>query len=452
MWTDTYVPVDPPQRGAVHDVVTADVAIVGAGYTGLWTAYSLLSIDPTLRVVLIDANTVGFGASGRNGGWCSALLPMGLDSVARSTDRSAAVRLQRAMYDTVSEIERVVNLEGIDCGFHRGGTVELARNLPQQRRFAASVAHHQSFGFTDDDYRLLSADDVSNIVRATKVLGGAYTPHCAAVHPLRLAHGLAGAVERRGATIFEHSPVHEIRPGLAICRDGVVKADVVVRATEAFTPSLRRQRRTIAPIHSLMIATEPLTDDMWRQIGLHDRPTFSDGRHMIIYGQRTADGRLAFGGRGAPYHFGSSVRPRHDSDPRVHAALAETLKDLFPVLGHTTITHQWGGAVGTARDWWCSAMFDRRSGLASGGGYVGDGVGTSNLVGRALADLITDRSTDLSALPFVGHRSRKWEPEPLRWLGINAMVRVPVGADRHEDRTGRSSPLRTAVLSRLTGH
>lgn len=279
-----------------------------------------------------------------------------------------------------------------------------------------------------------------------------FTPFCAAIHPARLARGLGRAVERRGATIFEHSAALTIEPHRVTTGAGVVRADVVVRATEAFTPTLPGHARTVVPIYSLMIATEPLPDAFWHEVGLRDRETFNDGRRMIIYGQRTQDGRLAFGGRGAPYHFGSRIDPRFDRHDKVHESLHETLRDLFPTLGDAAITHRWGGAVAAARDWWCAADYDPSTGLASAGAYVGDGVGTTNLAGRTLADLIQDEPSDISALPWVGHRSRRWEPEPLRWIGINSMVRLPMSADAKEDRTGRPASLRNAVVHRLTGH
>jgi glycine/D-amino acid oxidase-like deaminating enzyme len=233
---------------------------------------------------------------------------------------------------------------------------------------------------------------------------------------------------------------------------GTVKADVVVRATEAFTNSIKGHARRLAPIYSLMVATEPLSDSFWREVGLRDRATFNDGRHMIIYGQRTADNRLAFGGRGAPYHFGSRINPTFDRSPKVKDLLHATLRELFPALGDAAITHHWGGAVAAARDWWCTAEFDRTSGLASAGAYVGDGVGTTNLSGRTLADLIGGEATPLTTMPWVGHRARKWEPEPLRWVGINSMVGLPISTDRHEARTGTPAKWREAALHRLTGH
>jgi len=199
-----------------------------------------------------------------------------------------------------------------------------------------------------------------------------------------------------------------------------------------------------------MLATEPLPDEVWAQIGLRARETWNDLRHLVIYGQRTADGRMAFGGRGAPYHFGSRIRPENDREPAVFAALREVLVDAFPVLRDAAVTHTWGGPLGIPRDWCASVGLDRATGLAWAGGYVGDGVATTNLAGRTLADLVLERDSALVHLPWVGHRSRRWEPEPLRWLGVTASLRMMAAADAEEVRTGRPSR-RAALLARLLG-
>jgi glycine/D-amino acid oxidase-like deaminating enzyme len=216
-----------------------------------------------------------------------------------------------------------------------------------------------------------------------------------------------------------------------------VRAQHVIRATEAFTALLPGLRRTIAPVYSLMLATEPLPADVWRRIGLRERETFADYRRLIIYGQRTADDRIAFGGRGAPYHFGSTVRPEHEHDEAVHADLRHTLVEMFPILRDAAITHRWGGAVGITFDWSASVGLDERTGVGWAGGYVGDGLGTSNLAGRTLADLVRGEASDLTTLPWVNHRSPRWPPEPLRWLGTNAVLRGVIAADWVEARAGR---------------
>jgi glycine/D-amino acid oxidase-like deaminating enzyme len=415
------------------------VAIVGAGFTGLWTAYYLALADPTLRVAVLEAEVAGFGASGRNGGWCSAVFPTPWSTLVRESSTAEALRMHRTVADTVAEVGRVADAEGIDAHYSRGGTVTLARSAAQRARLRDEVATAHEHGFGEDDLRLLSADEARTRLAATDVVGGTFTPHCAAIHPARLVRGLAAAVERRGVSVFERTPVREIGPGHAVTAAGRVSADVVIRATEGYTAALPGARRAIAPVYSLMVATEPLSHEVWESVGLVGRPTFSDGRHMIVYGQRTADGRLAFGGRGAPYHFGSRVRPDNDVEPRVFAMLRQTLTELLPQLGDVRFTHAWGGPLGIARDWAASVGLDRATGLGWAGGYVGDGVATSNLAGRTLADLVLRRDTDLVTLPWVHHRSRRWEPEPFRWLGINAGLQAMRVADWEERRTGRPS-------------
>jgi len=450
-WHDT-VPGSLDPRPALPGDQSADIAIVGAGYTGLWTAYYLKKADPALRIVVVEAEFAGFGASGRNGGWCSAIFPSSLTKVAKvAGSRTSATTLQRALYATVDEVGRVVAAEGIDCHYAKGGTIVLARTPVQLERAREEVEEGRAFGFGEEDLRLLSADEATRHAHATDVLGATFTPHCAAIHPARLARGLAEVVERLGVPIFERTPVTEIRDGVVRTQHGTVRAEIVVRATEGHTASLRGFKRAIAPVYSLMLATEPLSEETWAAIGLTDRQTFADHRHLIIYGQRTADGRLAFGGRGAPYHFGSSIKPEYDREPRVHAELKNALVELFPVLGDVKITHTWGGALGVPRDWFASVGVDRAAKLAWAGGYVGDGVGASNLAGRTLADLLRGEATELTALPWVGHRSPRWEPEPARWLGANLGLRVMSAADAEEARTGRPSR-RAAVFGRFIGH
>lgn len=441
LWLQT-TPGSLQPRTALSGDTTVDVAIVGAGYTGLWTAYYLHEADPSLRVAVLEAEIAGFGASGRNGGWCSALYPVDIAKLTHEVGPSAAIAQYLAMQGSVGEVARVCRAEGIDADLALGGTVVLARSAAQLARARSEAAQANEYGL---DLDLLDADAARGRLNATSVLGATYTPHCAAIHPGKLVRGLADVVEARGATIYEQSRATAIEPGAVHTTQGVVRADVVVRATEGYTATLPGLRRAVAPVYSLIVATEPLPDDTWTEIGLAERETFSDYRHLIIYGQRTADGRLVFGGRGAPYHFGSRVRAEYDRVPRVFDALHRTLVELFPVLRDVEITHRWGGPLGITRDWHASVGLDRATGLAWAGGYVGDGVSTANLAGRTLADLITHRGTELTALPWVGHRSRKWEPEPLRWLGANAGLRAMTWADTSETRHDRPSRLAQVV-------
>ena len=449
-WHDT-VPGSLEPQDPLDGDRSADVAIAGAGFTGLWTAYYLKKARPDLRVVVCEREIAGFGASGRNGGWCSALFPASLSKLERMGGRDAAIAMYRAMQHTVDEVGAAVAAEGIDCHWAKGGTVQLARSEVQLERARAEIAEAREFGFGPEDLDLLDRDAATAIVAADGVVGGVYTPHCAAIHPSRLARGLAEAVRRHGVELHESTAVTRIEPGALVTATGTVRARHVIRATEGYTPQLPGEHRTVIPVYSLMIATEPLPDAVWERIGLAARPTFGDLRHMIIYGQRTADGRFAFGGRGAPYHLGSSIRPSYDRVPTVHAALRRTLAELFPVLADFRVTHAWGGPLGIPRDWCASVGLDPATGLGWAGGYVGDGVATTNLAGRTLADLVLGQDSPLTRLPWVGHRSPRWETEPLRWLGANAGLQLMHFADRQESRTGR--PSRAADLfGRFLGH
>lgn len=449
-WFDSFVAAggDLTPRQPLTGDIAVDVAIVGAGFTGLWTAYYLHRLDPSMRIAVIEKDIAGFGASGRNGGWCSALFPSSDEKVARLSSREGALALRAAMRATVDEVGAVAAHEGIDCDFAKGGTISLARTPAQLQR--AQSEHARASAWGAHDTQLLDADRARQRLAADGTLGGLYTPHCAAIHPVKLVRGLANVVERDGVSIYEQTPAMSIAPHRVRTANGDVTADVVVRATEAYTARLPGHRRSCAPIYSLMVATEPLTDEQWHAIGLRDRETFGDLRHLIIYGQRTADGRIAFGGRGAPYHFGSRITPGYDRAPTVFKALRESLVELIPALRGVRFTHEWGGPLAAPRDWFASVGFDQAAGLAWAGGYVGDGVATTNLAGRTLAELICGLDTELTRLPWVQHRSRRWEPEPLRWMGINASLATMKSADRKEHRGGRSSLLATG-LNRMLG-
>ena len=449
-WDQLPEPLRRPLGEQLAGDIDVDVAIIGAGYTGLWTAYYLQKQSPGLRIAIVEKHIAGYGASGRNGGWASALFPQDHSAVAEQAGLPAAVAMQKAMNDTVDEIGRVAADHGWDIDWAKGGTVVAARTLAQWDRMRERDAHLRATGF-DPDEQLLDARETLDKVRATDVIGGMYTPHCAAIQPAKLVRHLARHVVDSGAQLFENSPALALEPGIVRTPTGNVRSKYVIRATEGYTAEISGQRRTMLPFYSLMVATEPLPEETWEQIGLADRPTFSDGRHLVIYGQRTADNRLAFGGRGAPYSFGSKIRTQAELDSRSHRILQATLTDLFPVLRNHRFTHAWGGTLGITRDWQASVGLDPITGVGWAGGYVGDGVGTSNLAGRTLAALISQEPDPLLALPWVDHRSRRWEPEPLRWAATAIGLKATEAADAIESRTGRPSIL-GRLVGTLTGH
>jgi glycine/D-amino acid oxidase-like deaminating enzyme len=451
LWLDGLEGDPLTPRSPLPGPLEVDVAIVGAGYTGLWTAYYLRRTDPGLRVAIVEREVAGFGASGRNGGWCSAFMAMDREALARRAGRDATVALQREMFDTVDEVGRVADREGIDCDYVKAGALQLATTPVQQARLKQGIEHARHWGMDETDQCLLGPAEAGERVRVAGLLAAAWTPHCAALDPARLARGLAGVVERQGVPIFESTPATRIRPGRVDTARGPVKAPIVVRATEGYTATLPGTHRAVIPLYSLMIATEPLPGAVWDQVGWTGGEAVAAGGHLFTYAQRTRDGRIAFGGRGAPYHFGSRVRPDYDLDGRVHARLGAALRQLFPAAGDARITHRWGGPLAIPRDWTASVGLDWTTGLAWAGGYVGDGVAAANLAGRTLADLITGNDSDLVRLPWVDHHSRPWEPEPLRWLGINAARVLAASADAAETRTGRPARLRGKLLSLFLG-
>ena len=449
MWLDG-VPGELSPRAALPGPIDVDVAVVGAGFTGLWTAYYLKKADPTLRVAVLEKEIAGFGASGRNGGWCHTTFPGSRERAAKTHGRQAVIDQQQALFATVPEIARVVAEEHIDARFHVGGQMDLATTPVQLLRAREAVAYERSWGFGEDDYALLGAAEMRARVRVAGCLGGVFTPHGAAVDPARLARGLAETVEEMGVPIYERTPVTALAPHRAETPFGAVAADVVVRATEAFTPLLPGYERHVVPIYSLMIGTEPLPDAFWHEIGWAGHEVFGDFRHLIFYAMRTADGRIAIGGRGAPYHFGSRISESFERDAAVQEHLRDLLGELFPQIGDARVTHAWGGAIAAPRDWNCSVGLDPATGLAWAGGYVGDGVSTTNLAGRTLRDLILARDGELARLPWVNHRSKRWEPEPFRWLGVNASLRAMASADDREARTGRPAQ-RAAHVKKIIG-
>ncbi|MDH3540411.1 MAG: FAD-binding oxidoreductase [Acidimicrobiia bacterium] len=435
-------------RPAVSDDLSVDVAIVGGGYTGLWTAYELAAADPSLSIAVLEKSHIGFGASGRNGGWCYDGFSAGLGRVETLSDLDIARRFGAALRETVDVVGEVVASQGIESDYHKGGSVELLRNGGQLARAEHEVETARRFGATGDDTRVLSAPEATAIARATRLRGGLWSRHTAVVHPAKLALGLAGAVERRGVRIFENTAVTTIRPGAITTAAGAtVSAPVIVRATEGYTANLPGLRRRLAPVYSIMIATEPLPAGLWDEIGLADREAFGDFRHTVVYGQRTADNRIAFGGRATPYSYGSRIRTNAGFPAEAFEPVLAALRDLFPQLADVTITHRWGGVLGAPRTWLPTVGFDRTTGLAWAGGYVGAGVAITNLAGRTLADLIVGRDTDLTRFPWVNHKVRSWEPEPLRWLGIFAAYRIMLSADRFENRTHRPAKRADLVWS-----
>lgn len=417
---------------------TADVVVVGAGLTGLWTAYYLLEADPGLDVLVVEREVAGFGASGRAGGWCSARFPQSAEELARRHGREAARAMRAALRDTVVEVGGVARAEGIDCAFAFGGTVTLARTPAQLARVRAAAERSGAWG---DEEHALDAAGVADHVRASGVLGGSWTPDCARVQPLALTRALARVVEARGARIAERTGALRLSPRAVVTDHGTARARWIVRATEAWPDAPSAQGRSTLGIPLAMVATEPLPADVWAGIGLARAETFTDGAHRPVHGVRTPDDRLALGGHAAWFRAGST--PPAAGAAGDHERLRRALVELFPVVAGAAITHRWAGALGVPRDGHPSVGLDPGTGIGWAGGYGGDGVAAANLAGRTLADLVTGTDSPLVHLPWVGHRSPERAPGPMRWARTAAAAATAALADRHEHRSGRSA--RTAT-------
>mgnify|MGYP001827072765 CR=1 FL=1 len=441
-------------RSSLENDIDIDIAIAGAGYTGLWTAYYLTQLDPTLSIAIIESDIAGFGASGRNGGWCSSYLS-GLEAaLEKPALKEAAIRLQRQMFDAVKEVGRVSKRESIDCHFDQSGQIEAAILPAQLQRTHEHVDFMHSLGFDEEDFRQLTQQQLGEHINVNGALGGMYMSHCAAIHPARLACGLADVLEARGVDIFEQTPVVSLDRQGFTTPAGRVKAGITILATEGYTRTIKGLERKLIPVHSMMVVTEPLSEQQLEQTGLNKRYTFNNGDHMTTYGQLTADQRIAFGCRGS-YHFGSRIRTDFEMADPEFEVVWNTLLKFFPSLSDSRYTHAWGGAMGVTRSMNPAVCFDRETRFGWAGGFFGNGVGACNLAGRTMADLILDRDTDRVHTPWVNPEHEReldkklWEIEPVRWLGIRSRARLMQMADQAEYKHSNAAPLINKTLKTL---
>jgi glycine/D-amino acid oxidase-like deaminating enzyme len=298
---------------------------------------------------------------------------------------------------------------------------------------------------------VIGAGQTASRVNIPGVLGAMVVEGVARVQPAKLVRGLADVVEGLGVRIHEDTAVTAIAPGMVTTNRGRVTARHILRCTEGFTASLPGLRRDWLPLNSAQIATEPLPSEVWDQIGWNGHEILGDFANAYCYCQRTREGRITVGARGVPYRFGSAIDTSGIPDPKTIRRLTAILHRHFPVTRKFRVDHAWCGVLGVPRDWCATVGLDPATGIGWAGGYVGVGVSTSNLAGRTLADLVTGADTNLTRLPWVNRRVRKWEPEPLRWMGVHGMYGLYGMADRREEaRLG--PPSRLAALGNiLTG-
>jgi glycine/D-amino acid oxidase-like deaminating enzyme len=441
-------------RPALQRSEEVDIAILGGGYSGLWTAYYLLRAKPALRVAIVEKEIVGFGASGRNGGWCSSRFPVTPTVLQERFGAQAARHLLLGMFDSVDEVGRICAEEGIAADFRKGGILSLARGAHQVPFIRASYAAYEALGLVDH-FQLLSAADARDRVKATNIHGGLFTPEGASLHPGKLVRGLAAAVEKRGGVIYENTEVTDIcsapNPRLVTPGGELRARQAILLAGEAYLTKLRQFRRSLLPMYSLISLTEPLTPGQWASVGWQNHESLASNRLTVDYLTRTADGRILFGSRGAPYQFGSHISDDQDIHEPTHSRVHQAVVDWFPSLAGIRFTHNWGGPVGVPRDWMPSVRFDPAARLGFIGGYTGQGVATSNLAGRLLASLVAADSSGIEKLPLAQRKSPNWEMEPLRWLVVTYMQKAFQRIDEALE-AGRPRPLDADLVGRLGRH
>ena len=434
--------------------VDVDVAILGGGYTGLWTAYYLLCSNPDLKVAIVEKEIVGFGASGRNGGWCSSKFPVTPTLLEQRYGVDKARALMLAMNGAVDEVSRFCHAEGVHAHFHKGGILTLARGEHHLPILRSSFEAYNRLGL-GEQYRLLSAEQAQERVRVTNVWGALFASENASVHPGRLVRGLAHAIERRGGSIYEKTEVTHFvggpSPKLTTATGEIKAKRAIVLAGESYLTRLPELHRVLLPVYSLISLTEPLSGQQWAAIGWKNRESIASCNYTVDYLTRTVDGRILFGSRGAPYRFGSAITDDQELHAKTHAHIEDLVVEWFPMLRGIRFTHHWGGSVGMPRDWMPMVAFDESTKIATARGYTGQGVSTTNLNGRILAELISEKRTGLSQLPIAGRRSPLWEVEPFRWIA----VRYLQDAFRRIDeagKNGKAMPLDAALAKYIGRH
>ncbi len=437
----------PPPRLPLAGDRNVDVCIIGAGFTGLWTAWYLKTQQPDLAVALVERDFAGFGASGRNGGWLTGAFAWSREKYLKATgDRDGVIAMGQALRDTVEEVIGIAGAERIAADIRRTNGLMVACTPAQMERIRATHDTEIAWGAPSGRVELIGGREMRARIDVRDAMGALVTHGVARVQPAKLVRGLAAAVERLGVRIWEGTTVTELGKGRVQTDRGRISAPVIVRATEGFTAGLPGQGRTLLPLNSAIVVTEPVPERVWQQIGWGGFELLSDASHTYSYAQRTADDRIAMGGRGVPYRFGSRTDTRGQTQAATVQKLHAILRRLLPPAADLPLAHAWCGVLGVPRDWCASLGYDRAAGFAWAGGYVGTGVSTSNLAGRTLADLILGRDTDLVRLPWVNRQVREWEAEPLRWLGVHGMYQLYSRADAHEARSGGK---RTSVLARI---
>jgi glycine/D-amino acid oxidase-like deaminating enzyme len=450
LWQETVGPRRPTPRASGS--VRADVAVIGAGYTGLWAAYQLVRSDPSLRIVVLDAHEPGFGASGRNGGFAMTLLDFTLHRLATNWGDEAAAHAHLAVARSVEEIAKTIVEEGIDADLETTGLLRVATNAAQLDRIEREQQAAERLRLPG--FRSLDRGQVHELVRSPTYLGGLLEDACALVNPAKLAVGLAEVVQAAGVHVHGGSPVVD----LAAANGGIelrtpaatVHAATAVLAANGWTHRVPGFQRRSLPLYTYIVATEPLSDQQWDAIGWQGRQGIEDERNYVHYYRPTPDGRIVWGGTDAVHEYGGAIVPRRDRHERIRRRLERELLATFPQLGPVRFTHHWGGPLSV------TSRFTPQFGTTAGGrlhyafGYSGHGVAPAHTAGRVLRDLVLGRDTDDTAICFVEAADPRLPPEPLAWIGAELSRQLLQRQDRQMD-AGRSAGDTDPLLLRILG-
>ena len=434
LWLDT--PDRPAPRPALDGGVEVDLAVVGAGFTGLWTALRAVERTPGTRVIVLEADRIAEHATGRNGGFCEATLTHG-EANGRARWPGEYDVLDRMGVANLDAIEETLARYGIECGFARGGALAVA------------TRPHEVADLEPDSPGFLDAEAVRRMVDSPTYLAGRHAPdECAVVDPARLAWGLADAAERLGVRIAEGTRVDRIRKGGSgvelTTPGGIIRAGKVALATNVFPSLLRRLRLSTVPVYDYVLATEPLTDDQLAALRWDPAIGIADSGNQFHYYRITPDRRILFGGYDAIYHFGRGIEAGHEERPATYEILARHLSETFPQLGELRFSHRWAGVIDT------STRFCAFYGSTHGGrtayalGFTGLGVGASRFAADVMLDLLAGEDTERTRLEMVRTKPLPFPPEPLAWIGIQ-LTRWSLA---RADATGRRN-LWLRLLDRL---
>ncbi|MGP3961734.1 NAD(P)/FAD-dependent oxidoreductase [Nonomuraea sp. 3N208] len=434
LWLDT--PDRPAPRRPLDGETTADLVVVGGGFTGLWAAVRAKERDPGRDVLLVEGDRIAEHASGRNGGFCDASLTHGRANGLRRWPDEYDL-LERLGAENFAGIAATVDRYEMSCGFTPGGALSVAT-----RPHAIASLEPDVAGFLD-------RDDVRRLVRSPTYLAGRLeTGEDATVDPARMAWELARVAEALGVRIVEHTPVTRLRKhrdGLTVHSGATrIHAGQAVLATNAFTSLLGLRSLAVVPVYDYVLATEPLTPEQWESIGWQEPYGISDIGHQFHYYRRTADNRILWGGYDAIYHYGRSIRAEHEHRPQTHRLLARHFFETFPQLSYVSFTHRWAGVIDTCSRFCAFYGLTHGDRVAHAAGYTGLGVGASRFAADVMLDLLSGADTERTRLRMVRQQPVPFPPEPLAWAGIQLTRRAMAG----EDETGRRT-LWLRLLDRL---